>query len=817
MTTIKNLAISRLRFNKSRTILTAIAIMLTTTLLMGVGTSAEGILDINRQQALFNGNTHAMFKSLTQEQVKKLQNHKDVESIEINELFATVEYGKMNGFLVFHNVVKEGIYHGVGNLIEGHEAQKMDEICGPKSFFERIGVEPVIGNKIHISFRPGGKGRIETREFTICGILSENDVSGFDVSDTRITYGASVSEALANAYIPDKERSYNTNIRVVGENRLNCDEIEKVINETAADVGCDKVNIILNREYLIMQTEMGTETKAVVAGISLIIILFSGLVIYSIYYVSVITDVQEIGKLKALGASDRQIKRLFLTEGFRISFFAVPFGLVFGYLIPYFALPVIFKEAMKVNTVAYEVDRLHMFSAPVLALVVVAVFVTVYLSLIRPMKMAAKVSPVEAIRYQESSSRRKMRKGNKNVNVFRLSAANLVQNRRRTLVTMLTMGFSCVLFMSLAGTMNSMSTLDMARRNIKKGDFRLTLDYACNDKEYPENNLDQLSMRNLFSDAFVESILQIDGVQGVEREGGVLIGSDFSNELFEDGSRISLSWFEREDVKEYEDGMKAGKIDYDSMVSGNGVILTTVFYEMYGMLPGTVIPVTVYDGDRQFTMDVRIDAVSPVGGDHMLLLPREVYERLNLQYDSTVDLYISIDQNKYEEVKDALTEIADAEAYFGLYSMDEEMAMGRMSVSLIKYPMYLVLALVAVIGFMNLVNTMITSVITRKRELGVLQAVGLSESQLTKMLVGEGAIFTAGTLAASVTVGNLFGYLVFLKAKSTGFMSISRYHYPVVETIGLTVALILGQIAITYFIRHRIRKESLIDTIRCSE
>ena len=131
--------------------------------------------------------------------------------------------------------------------------------------------------------------------------------------------------------------------------------------------------------------------------------------------------------------------------------------------------------------------------------------------------------------------------------------------------------------------------------------------------------------------------------------------------------------------------------------------------------------------------------------------------------------------------------------------------------------MYLVLALVAVIGFMNLVNTMITSVITRKRELGVLQAVGLSESQLTKMLVGEGAIFTAGTLAASVTVGNLFGYLVFLKAKSTGFMSISRYHYPVVETIGLTVALILGQIAITYFIRHRIRKESLIDTIRCSE
>ena len=48
---ITSLAKSRIKYNKSRTILTAIAIMLTTMLLMGLGTSAVGLLDFNRQQA----------------------------------------------------------------------------------------------------------------------------------------------------------------------------------------------------------------------------------------------------------------------------------------------------------------------------------------------------------------------------------------------------------------------------------------------------------------------------------------------------------------------------------------------------------------------------------------------------------------------------------------------------------------------------------------------------------------------------------------------------------------------------------------------
>ena len=49
---ITSLAKKRIRYNKSRSLLTIIAIALTTTLLMALGTSAVGLLNFNKQVLL---------------------------------------------------------------------------------------------------------------------------------------------------------------------------------------------------------------------------------------------------------------------------------------------------------------------------------------------------------------------------------------------------------------------------------------------------------------------------------------------------------------------------------------------------------------------------------------------------------------------------------------------------------------------------------------------------------------------------------------------------------------------------------------------
>ena len=87
---------------------------------------------------------------------------------------------------------------------------------------------------------------------------------------------------------------------------------------------------------------------------------------------------------------------------------------------------------------------------------------------------------------------------------------------------------------------------------------------------------------------------------------------------------------------------------------------------------------------------------------------------------------------------------------------------------------YAFLIILGGIGIMNLVNTMMNSIYTRRRELGMIQAIGMSEKQLIRMLQLEGIIYTLGTLAVSVGIGSLVGYGAFLYAKpNTCFRSVS--------------------------------------------
>ncbi|MCI8284142.1 MAG: FtsX-like permease family protein [Firmicutes bacterium] len=814
MQTIRSLAKSRIKYNKSRTILTFIAIMLTTVLLMGLGTSALGIFNMNKQNAAMLSNVHANISDVTYEQAQKLKNHLDVEAVEINEIFASVEYEKMNGYLGYGETLKDGIYYGFGSLIEGRQPKAENEICGPEAFFKRMNTEPVIGNKINISFRPDGTGAVQTKEFTICGIVSERDISNLNVSDSRIAYSASISDELVSRYFSKDERKFRASIRVFGENELTIDGIKEKIKGIAEDIGCKEDDISFNNQYIDTMLDPGTEIKQIAACIAFIIILFSALVIYSIYYVSVITDVQEIGKLKALGASDKQIKRLLLLESMRISAVAVPAGLAIGFLIPYFILPAVMNKVQKESGFT-EIGHISMFSLPVLLLVAAAVIITVYISLIKPIRMAAKISPVEAIRYQESSRGKKIRKGNINVNVFRLSAANLMRNKRRTIVTMLTMGLSCVLFMSFAGVMNSMSAEDIARRNIPEGEFKLEIDCELNDKTYPENNWDSVQQQDLFSDGFIKELESIDGVEKTAGRQLVLVSSNYSSEIFEDERRTTLEPVTREKAEEYSKDVGYGEIDYDKMLAENGAILSLEpFWEEYGFSIGDTVKLTVYDGSNRISLNVKVHAAVADGYASVFMIPQELYEKLNMKFNSTNALYIHADKDKYDSVKSELQSISDSNQYFKLYSMDEELNIGGMGVNFTKYPMYVILIMIAVIGFMNLINTMITSIVTRKHELGVLQAIGLSDSQLKRMLAGEGLVFTAGTLAASLTLGNLIGYFVYLWAKENHFMSLTAYHYPITETICLAAALILGQLFVTYFINKRVHKESLIDRIR---
>ena len=830
MRMISILAKSRLRYYKSRTILTMIAIFLTTMLLNGIVTSTIGIVDMDRQVNVKQGNWHAGFHDLNKEKLDLLSNHLEVESLDLSEIVAEINYGKMSGYLAYSKTIREGIYHVTGNLIEGHEPEATDEICGSAAFFERMGVEPEIGNQITITFRPSGVsglGTEQTRTFTVCGLVSAVDISNLNIDDSRITYSAAVSEAFVHEILPEDEREYRAMLRVYGEEDLSYDEMTDKINALAQDIGVEENNVSLNRSYLYMTLTPPTEMIMIICIICGLVICFAMLVIYSIYYVNVNTDIQEIGKIKALGAGDKQVRKLFMREGMFCSLIAVPTGLLFGFLIPYIALPPILNWVLDVSVMAVTIDRPRMFSLPLTLLVAAVAFAAVYLSLIKPIRIAAKVSPVTAIRYQESSTSRKMRNGYKRIGAVRLCLANLSRNKKRTTITMLSMGLSWVLFMGIAGVLSSMTPENMANHVLKGAQFRIHMFAVAEDTVYPENTLNHVQMRNLFSAEMIEKIKALDGVDEVKRKFNILARVEDAPDGFDSsvGNPASFGTVEESDIKSLQKDLKRGHLDYEEMTAENGIIWTSDYWlDESGLSIGDRVSLMLYDGDKEIPFTGTLVASLNIS-DSTFLVTKETFDKIGIETDPTTDLFITMKgpalgsayERRYETVKETIAEMIADEEKFSMYSWDEEMELARMQSAVIRYPVYALLLLIAVISLMSLINTMIISITTRKRELGMLQAVGLSDQQLVRMLSGEGLFFTAGTLVLAFTVGNALGYWLFNWAKKVQFVGITDYRYPLLETLLLCIALIIGQLLIVSFVKKRVGKESLIDRIRSGE
>ena len=101
---------------------------------------------------------------------------------------------------------------------------------------------------------------------------------------------------------------------------------------------------------------------------------------------------------------------------------------------------------------------------------------------------------------------------------------------------------------------------------------------------------------------------------------------------------------------------------------------------------------------------------------------------------------------------------------------------------MMKLGCYLFMAIVGLIGFMNLANTMIINITTKKQEYGVLQAVGMTNKQLNLCSTNTGLDFYGWHhLRRTCCIGLPLGYALFSYAKHNGIFGMNVYHVPIVS------------------------------------
>ena len=107
--------------------------------------------------------------------------------------------------------------------------------------------------------------------------------------------------------------------------------MENKIYALAEELGIHKDYADPNNGYLMWSTDPGTEVIITCALIALMVVIFSVLIIYNIFYVGIIQKVQEFGKLRAIGATKRQLKGIVFREGMILALISIPFGVLVGY------------------------------------------------------------------------------------------------------------------------------------------------------------------------------------------------------------------------------------------------------------------------------------------------------------------------------------------------------------------------------------------------------------------------------------------------------------------------------------------------------
>lgn len=454
------------------------------------------------------------------------------------------------------------------------------------------------------------------------------------------------------------------------------------------------------------------------------------------------------------------MKQLIFREGIFLTIFSIPVGLLLGFLIAKCGFNWLVEQGNLVSTgtgsMGVPNQQVPLFSLPVILLCIFVSFLTVALALRKPMKIVSRISPIEATRYLENAEthKKEKRNGRKNVTVFSMAMANITGNPKRTIGTILTLGLSCALFVIISNYVGNIDTEHEARLSVNHGQFELQLDYSAEyDERYPENNLDTILTDNPLNDSLIEEIKSIPGVTDVMTREIVSVNLN--------GTRFPAAIVSKNDFDFMRQDGDIGSMDYDQAVKNGEIFFGwSMWMEQDGYAPGESIAFDFENGSGTYTYQGKI-AGSFVSADTYLVIPEGVYRSMNPRGTAYGYLWVDCDKKDVASVEQSLNTLISNTSHIKMDTYHTQLQSAEFAARMMKLGCYLFMAVVGLIGFMNMANTMIMNITTKKQEYGVLQAVGMTNKQLNLCLQLQGLIFTVGTICVALIIGLPLGYTLF--------------------------------------------------------
>lgn len=793
---VKKIAKADLKSHKMKTVLLSIIIILST-FLMAV------VFIVFLNDALDRANSsayHAMYQAVSPETIAILETEPQFDKVGFYKYFgsSTTESGRANYAYMDKMVMDATGCHILG----GTFPQKENEVLVSKQYLKISGQSHQIGDMITLSYIDSLTHRPVTRDFNICGLIENAEQEKAKQYDFLFSDAYRLSVIQENA---DVETSHFTDQRPdtldvvvclnTASSSMTAEETLELLKAIGTSAGVSDYNVILNYDYIEGVNFEPTQIF-LFASFALLLMFASSFAIYSIFYISVTDSIHTFAQLKSLGTTGTQLKAFLRVQGNILAIRCIPVGMLLALFI-----------GMLLSSGTWILEDMVIALASGLLIKCV-----ISLSLQKPSKILAKISPIEAMKYVEARDQ-KYHKTLHKITPKSLAENSLRVNKKKNRMSIISLSISGTLIIAMALFIGSINLKTMMLQTYPLNEnFMIGVSL---DNFY--ERLPQIAKDNPFTDDLLREVTHIAGVEKVIKDESIIVRVKAPILTDSDGEPMrevinSISPELIENVGEIVDG----NVDYTTLGT-DGVILNQFRIDRSNVpmdfSVGDKITFEINTGDGVTEKEFSVKGIAYFQDVGLFYVsPDTIHEVSSYNWTTHISVFCAHDNER--AVQNSLQELVNRNTNLTLKVYLDDFSMIENWMNAIMGSVYGVCLFLFLFGILNMVNILITSMIVRKQEFALLQAVGMSGKQLRSMLYQEGLGISLKSLLVSVILGVVCGYgLSYLGRDILSFKFIS-FHFSVFPVLLFGLLMIGLQMAISYSICKTIEKKTLTERLR---
>lgn len=844
--------------NRTRNIVAVLAMILTTVLFAtltttGVGAYESVQLTLQKQKG---SKADADIRYMTEEQFEKLSKDERVDFVGLRRPIGFLSNAKTHNIeLDYMDSIEQELTFSVPTL--GCAPTKENEIATTDRALESLGIKPKVGAEVEIEFEL--RNQIHQYKMVVSGIWEapNSQTSLMLVSDKFMQENEEIFP-----YTFDKDRQYAgtyfSDIALKNTNNME-EQLQNIVLSLGGNPeDANAENYIAYAVNRITNPEM-TVSVLIIGLVFALLFVFAGyLLIFNIFEISVLRDVQKYGLLKTIGTTQKQIKFLVRIQTLWLLLIALPCGLLIGYFLGKAILP------FAIGFITNEYSNLSVEVSPnIIIFLGAAVFTifTVLVSVRKPINIISKISPMEALRYSEKTEKSKKIKHTKKISVWRLALSNVKRRKKRSVFIVISMTLCCMLFNSTLIIVNSIDIEKALKEqcaadvviangntfNNIKGYIHHTDRLDENIVELVEDQFDIEDKRLIYKNTLDDRNVTID--YGLTYDKADLVKEDGKAGIMVEQYYIPLGYddfpvcnvygcnenvFQRCNFLKIADDISVAEL-YQKLEEGNYVVeavrkkqgQSSVNMEDFQCEIGDKIKVRS-NGEEERELEVIAQmsvtsteyevpnvttGITAVGGDAPMFYISENTFKNIYEKPSLMSFSFNVDKEELVPIMEQIDKLVEQkEGEIGCSSV----IMLRNSLSGIKNTVYIIGGFISVIlgmsGFINFINLMITNIITRKKEYAVMQSIGMTTKQLIRLIVNEGLLYALSSAVLGIVLSVLVGgTMIKIICNAIWFMT---YKLLLWSAITLSVVTIILSGVIPVIVFKSFNKESIVEKIR---